>query len=396
MEPKQGEPTRARFADLEKDAARLRDELAKVQKLNRSMTRQLQRAEQERTRQTETIELICQHGTDILAAFSRSGKIGFVTSSVSAALGFTPGELIGRQLQDLCTAEDREQFQSYLANICKGTGPFSLEIRLSDKAGRTHAFDLHGSVNVNPQTHTHEVMAILRKQNDELPTVPKEVAASLAHELNQPLTAISLAARACARLVRLERHTSRELVQSIDNLAAQAERAGELVRRMRQLMMGGGPRRSMTDLNLLTRQAFDQLTTDVQEGGIEVDWRLADNLPQLPVDPIQIGQVIVNLLRNAVEAMREASANGRRLTISTSRNGHEVDVTVSDTGPGLAPDIAPRLFHPFQTTKPGGMGLGLALSRSIVQAHGGRLGVAAPAKNGTTFFFSLPLTGETT
>jgi PAS domain S-box-containing protein len=397
MESKQGEPSfRVKVAELEKDLERARDELAKVQKINRSLARQAQRAEQERKRQQETFELICRHGSDVLALVSGEGKIGFLTAPVRTALGFAATELQGRFLQDLCPPEDRDRLATFLLELGKGNGPHSGEFPLTDKHGHVYSFEMHGCVVPHPQTQAPEIMAILRRKlPEETALAPLEdLAASLAHELNQPLTAIALSARACARLARAEKQPARELVPAIESLAVQAERAGELVRRMRQFLAGGRTRRSAADLNSLALEALVQLEPELQSGNIQVRLHLDNSLPHLSVDPIQVNQVIVNLVLNAIEAMQARPAEARHLTLTTSRQEGAVGLAVADTGPGLAPSLGQSLFEPFQTTKPGGMGLGLALSRSLIQAHGGRLWVAESAATGTTFCLSLPLNCE--
>src|SRR5207253_440473 len=152
-----------------------------------------------------------------------------------------------------------------------------------------------------------EVMAILRRKFPPAagPAPMEDLAGNLAHELNQPLTAMALTARACVRLAKSEKQHSRELLQAIESLASQAERAGELVRRMRQLLSGGLPRRSAADLNGLVRDALAQFQSNIENDQIEVHLQLSDGLPPLSIDPIQISQVVVNLVRNAIEAMQE-------------------------------------------------------------------------------------------
>lgn len=401
MKSNQGKiPLRQNSSKLEKELTEARAELAKARKINRAMARQVQRAEQERQRQQETFDLICGHGSDLLAILGLSGRIGFLSRTAETALGYSEQELLGRLLQDICHAEDRKALGGFLAGLEKESESSDARFRLLHKRDGAVVFEMFARMVPHPQTGAPEVMAILRRPNEtRLGEGLDDLGASLAHELNQPLTAIALTARACVRMARSDKSISRDLVEAIDTLAVQAERAGELVRRMRQLMSGGSPRRSPTDLNAAAREALNLLGHDLKVQGVEVRLRLAESLPPMSADTIQVGQIILNLVRNAIEAMQASPAGSRQLTLTTSRRGGSVHLTLSDTGPGIDPHFAQRLFRPFQSTKPGGMGLGLALSQSIAQAHGGRLWVAEPnkaepGKSGATFFLSLPIHGQ--
>src|SRR5262249_44665718 len=147
-------------------------------------------------------------------------------------------------------------------------------------------------------------------------------------------------------------------------------------------------------LNAIVHDSLAAMQTDLRERQIEVDLKLDEELPPVSVDALQIGQVIVNLVRNAIEAMDAAAPQKRQLSLSTAAPDAAVELTIRDTGPGLTKGLMKQLFLPFQTTKPKGMGLGLAISRSIAQAHGGRLWAGGSTSNGATFHLSLPLNGE--
>lgn len=383
-------------ADPDSEIARLRKELLRLEKLNRSLTRQTQRAEQERARHQEIFELLCRHGGDAIFLLSQAGKIGFVTPPVVNLLGFIPDEMQGRLLQDFCEAGDREDLEEFLASVASAHGHHLGEFSLSHRTGHRVELEIYGCASPHPQTQAIEIVAILRPVNvdEDAAASLQDLAAALVHELNQPLTAICFGAHACVRLVRAASPCSMDLVEALESVANQAERAAELVRRMRNLLAGGSPRRSMTDFNALVREALRQQGPVLGEAQIDVRLHLLEDLPLLSGDPIQIGQVISNLVQNAVEAMQAVPVESRRLTLSTLASAGEVQFTVADTGPGIAPDFFPRLFHAFHSTKPGGMGLGLALSRCIAEAHGGTLRASAPADCGAIFQLTLPLTGN--
>ena len=230
----------------------------------------------------------------------------------------------------------------------------------------------------------------LRDAQEELRHVARlnemgALAAALAHEINQPLTAASTFAEAALRLV--PESPAREAMQEA---ADQAVHAGAIVRRLRDFLAASGGERSPAELNKVVREAVSLALADARDRGIALRFDLAPDLPEVVVDRVQIAQVVVNLVRNAVEAIGDAPR--RDLVVSTHWVGVGLlEVRISDTGSGIEPEIAARLFAPFVTTKPGGMGVGLAISRGIVEEHGGRLLCAPNPGGGSVFRFTLPV-----
>jgi len=222
-----------------------------------------------------------------------------------------------------------------------------------------------------------------------------EMATELAHELNQPLTAIAAYSDACARMVRSGTGRQEDLVEALESAAAQARRAGEIIKRLRGHVRKDDMRRIATDINELVRGVVPLAETEARWRGVGIRLLLADVLPAAAVDRILIEQVILNLVRNAIEALEGAEKDERTVTIQTSTNGNgAVIVAVRDTGPGLTPELAERVFAPFFSTKPQGMGMGLSISQSIAKAHGGRLWVTANQPRGAVFQFSIPTSSE--
>jgi len=213
-----------------------------------------------------------------------------------------------------------------------------------------------------------------------------EMAAGLAHELNQPLTAMHFEASAA---LEMPDANSGGMRAALATIADQSLRAGEIVRRMRTFARRGESRREVTDLRPVIREVLALVSHELRLNGITVGESLEDVAPVL-VDRIEVQQVLINLIRNAIEAMTHTAMRERFLTIDMRQADDRVRVSVGDSGPGVDPEIAPRLFHPFQSTKPAGLGLGLSICQSLVEAHGGRIGTAAKAGPGAVFFFELP------
>jgi two-component system sensor kinase FixL len=223
-----------------------------------------------------------------------------------------------------------------------------------------------------------------------------EMAAGIGHELNQPLAAIANYAQACVRLLRLPSADLAEIGGALEQISGQALRAGEIIRRIRSLVRNEDVRREPQDINGLIREVHGLLATDarVHDGRLDLD--LHEPTPPVTVDKVQIQQVLMNLVHNAFEAQgggRDRPNGGEpvevRIATRLTDTG-DVEVSVNDHGPGLAPDLEQKIFEPFFTTKATGTGLGLAISRSIIKAHASRLGYRANDPRGACFYFVLP------
>ncbi|MGD2109449.1 MAG: PAS domain S-box protein [Phycisphaerae bacterium] len=218
-----------------------------------------------------------------------------------------------------------------------------------------------------------------------------EMAASLAHELNQPLSAIVNYTQACLERLDAGAEDPAELRRDLMQVALQAERAGGVVEHVRNFVRKGDRECALADINELARDALELLSAEMRQSGVRVSLSTADSLPPVLVTRIEIEQVLVNLVQNALEAMTHTSLDKRLMTVSTSRgkNGW-IELLVSDSGPGVPKRHLTQLFEPFFSTKPDGMGMGLAISRSIVETHGGRLQLQTNGLGGATFQVLLP------
>ncbi|MCH7596868.1 MAG: PAS domain-containing protein [Planctomycetes bacterium] len=226
-------------------------------------------------------------------------------------------------------------------------------------------------------------------------TTMGEMAAGIAHELNQPLAAIMNFTESCKRRLGTDAQEDATLVQTMDKVTAMADRAGAIIRRLKELVQKREPRRMSVDLNALVREVLALIASEVRLAGVTLELRLEDGLPPAFVDPVQIQQVVLNLTRNAIEALRSPHVGERRMVIGTSEVNHrELEFVISDTGSGLSAETVEHLFEPFTTTKSHGLGMGLSISKSIVGAHGGRLSFDSQVDHGATFRFTVPFTSD--
>jgi PAS domain S-box-containing protein len=220
-----------------------------------------------------------------------------------------------------------------------------------------------------------------------------EMTASIAHEINQPLAAVVNNATACLHWLAAQKLP--EARQSVESVVADGHRAGEIIGRIRALVKKAPARKDWVDINATILEVMALLRSELHSSGVSLQTRLGPDLPAVWGDRIQLQQVALNLMINAIEAMAGINDATRELSVETTKSDPPgVVVAVRDSGPGLKPGSLDRLFHAFYTTKPHGMGMGLAISRSIVEAHAGRLWVSDNAPHGAIFQFRLPLGAE--
>jgi PAS domain S-box-containing protein len=255
------------------------------------------------------------------------------------------------------------------------------------------------SIDVTERKHAEAERERLRQLEAELAHANRvntlgELTTSIAHEVSQPLGAMVAGAGACARWLAASPPAMAEAQSALANIVSDGKRARDVMARIRTLAKRQAPRMDLLDVN---RKILDVLSFVDQELGshqVVLETRLDGTLPKVMGDRVQLQQVILNLVKNAIEAMSGVDDRRRALTIVSARGPNGVVVEVRDSGTGLGAHDAERLFEAFYTTKPDGLGIGLSISRTIVEAHGGRLWAAPSEPHGATFAFSLPIAGE--
>ncbi len=347
---------------------------------------------------------------DAMVVIDERGTIESFSSSAERMFGYAAPEVIGRNVSLLMPSPDHDRHDSYLARYLAtgerhiiGIGRVVTGLR---KDGTTFPMELSvgAAVLEGRRRFTGFVRDLTERMNAErsVSTLQAELmhvarvsemgqmGATLAHELNQPLTAIVNYLQACQRLISAQLSPVPPRIQDVvDKAVAQADRAGQIIRRLRQFVEKRESERRSDELNAVVQEAAALALVGARSAGIVPLFKLSPDLPTVWVDRVQIQQVVLNLVRNAIEAM--AQSNQRLLLIETGLLDQDLFVRISDTGPGLAPEVATQLFKPFVTTKDSGMGVGLSICRSIVEAHGGQIWAEARPEGGTAFTFTVSL-----
>ncbi len=346
------------------------------------------------------------------AAHGVDGHFLSTNQAMCSMLGYTETELLGKSMRDLTHPDDVADVAEELESLFSGSESVKHETRYFRKDGRiAHALVHHSLVadsrgrpliiisQILDRTDVVEAELEARQQRARLAHVARlgtlgEMAAGIAHELNQPLAAIANYTRACQRLLSTGEIDPEELSDVMGRVTAQARRAGDVIHRLRNFVRRQTTERRLNDVNELVEEILPLVELDARSHEVELVLEFTTGLPRVQCDGIQLQQVLLNLTRNAVEAMNPVE-QGKRLTIvSRLQDPENVEIRVEDTGEGVPEDLVEQLFEPFFTTKPEGMGLGLSLSRSIVEAHGGTLRYDSRPEGGSVFSILLPTAPE--
>jgi two-component system sensor kinase FixL len=352
---------------------------------------------------------------DAMVVIDEQGSILSFSAAAEKMFAYGEAEVVGRNIKMLMPSPDRERHDQYLVNylttgkrkiigigrvttaLHRDGSTFPIELSVGEAwLGERRIFTGF----IRDLTERQQTLLRLQDLQSELAHVGRvsemgTLASSLAHELNQPLTAVANYCESARDLLEhdADPETLATVREALDEAAEQAVRAGQIVRRLRDFMSNGEMERRVESLQRLISEANALALVGSREHGIDVQLSLDPSADLVFVDRIQVQQVLVNLIRNAIDAMMEGEI--RCLAIRTSKENDDlVRVTIEDTGSGIADTVAPQLFQPFVTSKQSGMGIGLSICRTIVEAHGGRIWFEPGPNGGTAFHFTLP-GGET-
>lgn len=347
---------------------------------------------------------------DATVVIDAAGIMLSFNASAVRQFGYAPEEVIGRNVSMLMPGPYREQHDGYIARYLttgekriigidrvvvgrrKDGSTFPMKLAVGEMRQRDRAY-FTGFI--RDLTEREESQAMLDQARGEIARLARlnelgEMASTLAHELNQPLSAIANYVQGCRRMLeRLDDELAGRMRGALDEAAKQALRAGEIIRHLREFVTHGETDKGREDINHLLEEAGALALVGSRERGIKSVFEFGAESSIVVADRVQIQQVLINLMRNAMEAMRDSEV--KELVVRTLQVSPDwLRVEVADTGPGISDEVAPRLFQPFVTTKANGMGIGLSISRRIIESHGGELSVSRNAAGGATFAFTLP------
>lgn len=352
---------------------------------------------------------------DAMIVIDEHGLIREFSLTAERMFGWTAAEVTGRNVKLLMPDPYRDAHDGYLERyyrtgekriIGKGrivvgerkdgsTFPLELAVGEMQAGGERHFTGF-----IRDLTERQQAEARLQELQAELVHVSRlsalgEMASALAHEINQPLSAIANYLKGSRVLLSRPDVPHKKVADAVERAAAEALRAGDIIRRLRDFVAKGETERSVESLPKLIEEASALALIGAKQHGIRVRYEFSPDVDLVLADKVQVQQVVLNLVRNSVDAMVEGGLPQRELTIGT-RAAHDgmVQVIVADTGPGIHADVARRLFQPFITTKRTGMGVGLSISRTIVEAHGGHIWAQAREGGGTVFNLTLPAVGK--
>ena len=394
--------------DLERRVAERTLQLEAVNQSLRNEIAERERAEEAVRESEDRLRLVIDTIPQQIWSGPPDGSLDFCNVQWLSYTGLTQEQVQGKGWQRMLHPDDRERvLMAWEESVAKGT-PYEQEERHRRAEGQYRWFLARGvplkdsedhivrwygtNTDIEDRRRTEEA---LQEAQDKLAHVTRtramgELAAAIAHEVNQPLTAIVTNGHFSLRHLESASPNPDELRTAITEIVNDATRASAVISRIRGLLTKGTLRRTDLDVNQIIQEVITLLRNELSRNRISLRSDLASGLPRVPGDPVQLQQVLINLIMNAVEAMRTSTGRGRELLIRSAGRPDGVLVQVQDSGPGIEPELRERIFEPFFTTKGEGTGMGLSISRSIIESHGGQLSLL-PASRGALFQFALPV-----
>ena len=359
----------------------------------------------------DKLHRVIDSALDGMIVIDASGTVLLYNAACERLFGYSAREVLGNNVKLLMTASDHRDHDTYIRNYLRsGTAKVigvgrdvtgrrkdgsTVPLRLSVGELRDDAGVALFIGTLHDLTETLRARARIEELQSELMQVARasavgEMGSALAHELTQPLSAVVGFVEASAALLRRgDGEPPGEVHEYMDQAVAQALRAGAVVRLMREFSGRGDTERSVEDINAVVEEICELATLGTASDGVDLELSLAAHLPPVLIDHVQIQQVVLNLVRNSIDALGDGGTG--TITVATAPGSGMVEVVVADDGPGLPAEVRERVFEPFVSTKPDGIGIGLSICRTIVEAHGGTIALDTGTRRGTRFRFSVPV-----
>ena len=393
---------------------RVKDRTRHLEKVNQLLEIEIEqriKAQEILDTEREFISALMDTVGALVCVLDKEGRIVMFNRACEETTGYHFDEMKGKYVWDLLLLEeDIEPVTQVIKNLQAGHFPNRFENYWLTKSGEkrmivwtnTVLLDDDGEVKniIGTGIDITEKRKVEEKEKQrvlELAHVSRlstmgEMATQIAHELNQPLSAITTYSDAGLYMLESREEENPDLVTALREIKHQAQRSGDVIRGLRNFVSKGELQTSTTDINALVHSVLNLAMSELRNNKVEVNFSLDETLPLIITEKILIEQVILNLVRNAIDAIAEANSETRKVHIHTLLNKENmIEVRITDTGPGLSAEQIETIFNTFVTTKPQGIGMGLPISRTIIEAHGGKLFAESERKNGASFIFTLPL-----
>lgn len=347
---------------------------------------------------------------DAMIVIDREGRMRSFSAAAERQFGWTAQEAVGQNVSMLMPEPYRAAHDGYLQRYLqtgerriigigrvvvgerKDGSTFPMELSVGEMKGVAHTYFTGFLRDLSDRETTERRLQDLQSElvHASRLTAMGEMASALAHELNQPLSAIANYMKGAERLLEADPPDKERIKRGLRNGAEQAIRAGDIIRKLRDFVAKGEVERRVESLPKLLEEACALAMIGARERGVRLTINIARDADLVLTDKIQAQQVVLNLVRNAIEAMENAPRRELKVSARTIPDDM-IEISVADTGSGISPALVDQLFKPFQSTKSQGMGVGLSISRTIVEAHGGRIWAESVEGKGSTFFFSIPI-----
>jgi two-component system sensor kinase FixL len=356
--------------------------------------------------------LLAENATDVISRHTPDGTYLYISPSCKLSMGFNPEELMGKNVYKLIHHDDLMKLKKIFTRRRESTNNKPVVYRMKRKEGEFRWFESNIRLIIDEQSRIiNEIQLASRDITDRVLdkkarlrgqqlahvfrlSTMEEMASGMAHEISQPLAAIVNYTRGCVRHLQNDVHDQDQIKQIMSKAAAQAERAGEIVQRLKNFFCKGQLVKTPCKVNNVIKETVSLMKNELTMSKTKIDFDFDKNVPSIFIDKIQIQQVILNLIQNAIEAMQANHNKEKRIHIQTKSTHFEtIEITISDTGPGFSKENITKVFMPFFTTKAHGRGMGLAICRSIIEAHGGQFTINSNSGTNSHSWirFSLPL-----
>lgn len=355
--------------------------------------------------------LLAENATDIISRHTPDGNCLYASPATKASTGYTSEEFTGRNIYKLIHHDDLAKFKKFFTRRKHDVANKAVVYRIRKKDGEFRWFESNIRPIIDEQTRMlSEIQLASRDITDRVLdkkarlrgqqlahvfrlSTMEEMASGMAHEISQPLAAIVNFTRGCVRHLQNTEYDRDQLHSIMEKAANQAERAGEIVQRLKNFFCKGQLVKTPCKINNVVKETISLIKHELISSKTKVDFTFDKNIPFIFIDKVQIQQVLLNLMQNAIEAMHQNHPREKRIHIHTkpAARADIIEITINDTGPGFSKEIVNKAFTPFFTTKAHGRGMGLAICRSIIEAHGGQFTINPGTRGHSWIRFSLPV-----